>query len=220
MTPTAFATTETEALINPVSCTPSGFDAARDLPPGFMDFFLPLHRRFTPRQQELARKRVEVLQRSLEGDKPKHQFPSDTVRNGWRITLPGWGRAQQNQMTGPADDGELCVKMLNSGAPGVMLDLEDSCVNEWSHHEKGVANILACLRGELSYYDKKRDRTVGIQKNGTVIFTRPRGLHLNQAGLLPGELVSASLVDVARIFYEINPGELKHPLCVYIPKSE
>jgi malate synthase len=53
-----------------------------------------------------------------------------------------------------------------------------------------------------------------------VIFTRPRGLHLNQAGLLPGELVSASLVDVARIFYEINPEELKHPLCIYIPKSE
>ena len=200
MTPTALATTETEALLNPVSSTPPEFDPARDLPAGFMDFFLPLHRRFTPRQQELALKRVEVLQRSLEGDKPRHHFPSDTVRNGWRITLPEWCRDQRNQMTGPADDGELCVKMLNSGAPGVMLDLEDSCVNEWSHHEKGVANILACLRGELSYYDKKRDRTVGIQQNGTVIFTRPRGLHLNQAGLIPGEMVSASLIDVARIF--------------------
>ena len=123
-------------------------------------------------------------------------------------------------MTGPADDAELCVKMLNSGAPGVMLDLEDSCVNEWSHHEMGVANILACLRGQLSYYDKKRDRTVTIQPSGTVIFTRPRGLHLNQAGLIPGELVSASLFDVCRVFYGIDPAELKHPLCIYIPKSE
>jgi len=25
---------------------------------------------------------------------------------------------QRNQMTGPADDAELVVKMLNSGAPG------------------------------------------------------------------------------------------------------
>ncbi len=58
MTPSAFATTETEALINPVSSTPAGFDAARDLPAGFMEFLLPLHRRFTPRQQELALKRV------------------------------------------------------------------------------------------------------------------------------------------------------------------
>ena len=123
-------------------------------------------------------------------------------------------------MTGPADDAELCVKMLNSGAPGVMLDLEDSCVNEWSHHETGVGNILSCLRGELSYYDQKRQRTVTIQPSTTVIFTRPRGLHLNQAGLISGELVSASLFDVARIFYRVDFGVLKHPLCIYIPKSE
>src|SRR4051812_8917992 len=220
MTPTAVATPESEVLTNPISSAPAQFDPARDLPAGFMDFFLPLHRRFTARQQELVRKRTAILQRSLEGEKPTHHFPSDTVRNGWRIQLPDWCQDQRNQMTGPADDGELCVKMLNSGAPGVMLDLEDSCVNEWSHHETGVANILACLRSQLSYYDKKRDRTVTIQPSNTVIFTRPRGLHLGQAGLIPGELVSASLFDVARVFYGIDPAELKHPLCIYIPKSE
>ena len=220
MTPTAVATPEAGILRNPVNSTPADFDRARDLPAGFMDFFLPLHRAFTPRQQELAAKRIVVLQRSLEGEKPAHRFPSDTVRNGWKIALPEWCQDQRNQMTGPADDGELCVKMLNSGAPGVMLDLEDSCVNEWSHHGTGTANILACLRGELSYYDKKRDRAVTIQPSSTVIFTRPRGLHLSQAGLLDGELVSASLFDVARLFYQIEPAELKHPLCIYIPKSE
>lgn len=208
----------TEKLINPISHAPAGFE--RDLPAGFMDFFLPLHHAFTPRQQELATKRMEVLQRSLEGDKPAHQFPSDTVRNGWKITLPEWCQDQRNQMTGPADDGELCVKMLNSGAPGVMLDLEDSCVNEWSHLQLGVKNILACQRGELSYYDKKRQRTVEIKPSTTVIFTRPRGLHLHQAGLIPGELTSAALFDVARVFYSMDPAALKHPLCIYIPKSE
>jgi len=206
--------------LNSINTTPVGFDPDRDLPQGFMDFLLPLHRIFTPRQQELALRRVEVLQASLEGEKPAHRFPSDAVRNGWKIILSKWCQDQRNQMTGPADDAELCVKMLNSGAPGVMLDLEDSCVNEWSHHTAGVKNILACLRGELSYYDKKRDRMVAIQPASTVIFTRPRGLHLNQAGLIAGELVSASLCDVARIFYSVNPEELKHPLCFYIPKSE
>ena len=219
MTSTA-ALPETGSLLNPIASTPLGFDASRDLPSSFMEFFLPLHRTFTPRQQELALKRAQALQRSLEGEKPTHRFPSDAVRNGWRITLPDWCHDQRNQMTGPADDAELCVKMLNSGAPGVMLDLEDSCVNEWSHHETGVANILACLRSELSYYDKKRDRTVSLQPSATVIFTRPRGLHLNQAGLVDGELVSASLFDVARIFFEIDPAQLKHPFCIYIPKSE
>jgi malate synthase len=220
MTPASLETADTGTLLNPVNTAPPDFDPSRDLPTGFMDFLLPLHRDFTPRQQELAMRRVEVLQASLEGGKPAHRFPSDAVRNGWRIPLPEWCQDQRNQMTGPADDGELCVKMLNSGAPGVMLDLEDSCVNEWSHHETGVANILACLGGQLSYYDKKRDRTVAIQPSGTVIFTRPRGLHLSQAGLIPGELVSASLFDVARIFHGIDPTELKHPLCFYIPKSE
>ncbi len=220
MTPTAVAAPETDKLLVPVNSAPPDFDPARDLPAGFMEFFLPLHRAFTPRQQELAVKRVEVLQASLEGSKPAHRFPSEAARNGWRVTLPDWCRDQRNQMTGPADDAELCVKMLNSGAPGVMLDLEDSCANEWSHHQLGVANILACLRGELSYYDKKRQKTVTIQPSSTVIFTRPRGLHLNQAGLIPDELVSASLFDVARIFYAIDPAQLKHPLCIYIPKSE
>jgi malate synthase len=220
MTPGTLEPPETATLMNPVSTTPSGFDPARDLPRGFLDFLLPLHRVFTPHQQELARRRTEALRASLEGEKPVHRFPSEAVRNGWRVTLPDWCRDQRNQMTGPADDAELCVKMLNSGAPGVMLDLEDSCVNEWSHHETGIANILACLRGQLSYFDKKRERTVTIRPNETVIFTRPRGLHLSQAGVIPGELISASLFDVARIFYGIDPAELKHPLCIYIPKSE
>ena len=216
----AVTTPELGNQLNPINRAPESFDPAHDLPAGFMDFFLPLHHRFTPRQQELALKRLEVLQRSLEGEKPTHHFPSDTVRNGWRITLPAWCQDQRNQMTGPADDAELCVKMLNSGAPGVMLDLEDSTVNEWSHLESGVNNILACLRGDLTFYDKKRDRTVAIQDSSTVIFTRPRGLHMNQAGLIPDELVSAALFDVARIFFSIDPEQLKHPLCIYIPKAE
>ena len=218
--PMTIAFSETGILMNPSSSAPADFDVAKDLPGGFWDFFLPLHRIFTPRQQELARQRAEVLDASLGGSKPAHRFPSDTVRNGWKITLPAWCRDQRNQMTGPADDAELCVKMLNSGAPGVMLDLEDSCVNEWNHHQTGVTNILACLQGELTYYDKRRQRRVEIQPSGTVIFTRPRGLHMNQAGLIPNQMVSASLFDVARVFFGVDPAALKHPLCFYIPKSE
>jgi len=206
--------------VNPVSTAPKPFDPTHDLPAGFLDFFLPLHNIFTPWQRKLADRRIEILEASLEGEKPALSFPSDIVRNGWRIELPEWCQDQRNQMTGPADDADLCVKMLNSGAPGVMLDLEDSCVNEWEHHANGVQNILACLRGDLTYYDKKRERSVSIKPSSTVIFTRPRGLHMSQAGLVPSEVVSASLFDVARIFYGVDPAELKHPLSFYIPKSE
>ena len=55
---------------------------------------------------------------------------------------------QRNQMTGPADDADLVVKMLNSGATGVMLDLEDSMANRWDNLMTGVRNIRSALYGE------------------------------------------------------------------------
>jgi malate synthase len=202
-----------------VNQPPSGFDRRRDLPAGFIEFFTPLHVRFAPRQQALLEERKRVLAESLQGNKPTHRFPAGAVRNGWRIELPEWSQDQRNQMTGPADDAELVVKMLNSGAPGVMLDLEDSTVNEWQHQQLGVDNILLALRGTLTYFDKKRDKLTGIQPSKTVIWVRARGLHIHQGGLFD-EVTSASLFDVARVAFQVNPAELRHPLSFYIPKSE
>ena len=110
-------------------------------------------------------------------------------------------------MTGPADDAELVVKMMNSGAPGVMLDLEDSTVNEWEHQQLGQANILSALRGSLTYFDKKRDSVVGIKPSATVIWIRPRGLHISQDGV-SGDRTSASLFDVASIAFRVDASEL------------
>jgi malate synthase len=202
-----------------LNTTPQGFSPERDLPEGFLEFLAPLHQRFASRQRDLIAERKRVLTESLHGAKPTHRYPAEAVRNGWRIQLPEWCQDQRNQMTGPADEAELVVKMLNSGAPGVMVDLEDSTVNEWDHQQLGVENILAALRGTLTYFDKKRDRVVGIQPSKTVIWIRARGLHLHQGGFF-GEPTSASLFDVARVAFQIDPSELKHPLAFYIPKSE
>ena len=198
----------------------SGFSRERDLSAEFIEFFAPLHRRFSPWQESLIAERKRALAASLDGEKPTHHYPGMAIRNGWKIELPEWCQDQRNQMTGPADDAELVVKMLNSGAPGVMLDLEDSTVNEWEHQRLGVENILEALRGTLTYFDKKRDKLVGIKPSPTVIWIRPRGLHIHQGGILGDELTSASLFDVTRIAFRVDPGELKHPLAFYIPKSE
>ncbi|HWP45087.1 MAG TPA: hypothetical protein VNO14_17725 [Blastocatellia bacterium] len=205
-----------------MNSAPADFDPAEGLPAGFMDFLHPLHREFTPRQQRLIARRAEVLAGSHRGDLPDHLPPSVATASDWRVELPGWCRDQRNQMTGPADDRELVVKMLNSGAPGVMLDLEDSMANFWPNLLEGFDNIIAALRGSLDYFDEKRRQTVAIKKSDTVIWLRPRGLHLGQAGLLEdkGEAVSASLFDVAMIFYRVDAAELRHPLAFYIPKSE
>ena len=206
--------------IVPINCAPANFDPARDLPEGFLDFLAPLHASLTMRQRALVARREQALAESHTGKLPDYLPSSAATASSWRIELPAWSADQRNQMTGPADDADLVVKMLNSGAPGVMLDLEDSTANFWEHNALGIKSILEALAGRLTYFDRKRNKTVGINPSTTVIFTRPRGLHLHQEGVLPEELLPASLFDVAMLAYQVDFSALRHPLCIYIPKSE
>src|SRR3989475_447649 len=183
----------------PVNQAPPDLDPSRDLPRGFYEFLTPLHRTFTPRQQALAARRRQVLEATRGGKLPDYLGASEATTGSWKVSLPGWCQDQRNQMTGPGDDAELVVKMLNSGAPGVMLDLEDSVANAWPNIIQGIANIIAALRGELTYQDRKRNREVSINDSKTVIYTRPRGLHLEQAGVIKGERMAAALFDMASL---------------------
>jgi malate synthase len=199
---------------------PAGFDPRRDLPAGFFDRYLELHGEFTPRQRNLAAARKRALATAHEGRLPNHDPNSDANTGSWRIELPDWCQDQRNQMTGPADDAELVVKMLNSGAPGVMIDLEDSMANEWSNLMTGHRNAVDALHGTLTYDDAKRGGSVGIKPSSTVTWVRVRGLHLSQAGVVPDQLTSASLFDLALLVHQIDPDQLEHPLAIYVPKSE
>jgi malate synthase len=204
----------------PVNRAPRGFEPGRDLPAGFVEFLRPLHEALTPRQQALVKRREVALAESNAGRLPEYLAPSEATRGAWRIEVPGWCADQRNQMTGPADEADLVVKMLNSGAPGAMLDLEDSTANVWEHNQRGIANVLEALTGRLTYFDRKRDKTVETRPSNTLIFTRARGLHLHQAGVFEGEMLPASLFDVAVVAFLVDYSALKHPLCFYIPKSE
>ena len=46
-----------------------------------------------------------------------------------------------------------------------------------------------------------------------------RGLHLSQDGIADAP-TSASLFDLAMIAFQVDWEALRHPLCIYIPKSE
>src|ERR1700684_2697671 len=163
---------------------PADFDPHRDLPQGFLDFLLPLHKQFAPWQQKLVAKRAEVLQSSHRGHPPNYSAASEATTSDWRIELPDWCADQRNQMTGPADDAELCVKLLNSGSPAVMVDLEDSMANEFSRTLIGIDNTIAMYYGDLTYVDHKRGgNVVSIKPSNVVLWTRVRGLHLAQAGV-------------------------------------
>jgi len=199
---------------------PADLNPQNDLPKGFFDFLLPLHKQFTPRQQKLIAKRAEVLRASHRGQPPNYLPASEATTSDWRIEVPDWCSDQRNQMTGPADDGELTVKLLNSGSPAVMIDLEDSTANMWEHILLAVKNTIAAYKYELSYDDKKRNKKVSVQRSKTVTWVRPRGLHISQGGVIKDEIMSASLFDLALIWYQIDPAWLPHNFCVYIPKSE
>ena len=145
---------------------------------------------------------------------------SEATTSEWRIELPDWCADQRNQMTGPADDAELTVKLLNSGSPAVMLDVEDSTANTWEHIMLAIKNTIASYKYELSYDDKKRKKKVTVQRSKTVTWVRPRGLHISQGGIVKNEVMSASLFDLALIWYQLDPSRLPHNFSVYIPKSE
>jgi len=199
-----------------INCPPPGFDPARDLPPGFPSFYARLHQAFAGRREALVALRHGRLQAAHAGDLPDHLPRSEATEGDWRIALPDWCRDQRNQMTGPADDAELVVKMLNSGAPGVMLDLEDSMANAWPNLERGIANVHAALTGTLAYDDRKRGRRVGIEPSATVVWVRPRGLHISQGGVAVDGPTPASLYDVARVLWPFYPSRLRHPPCIYL----
>src|SRR5450631_3712283 len=147
--------------IPPVSSAPAGFSIDRDLPAGFADFYRPLHAAFSARQQAALRLRHQIMEASHAGQLPTYLAPS-AAGGDWHITLPDWVADQRNQMTGPADDIELAVKMLNSGSPAVMIDLEDSMANEFGRTLRGIDNAIAAYYGELTYVDGKRgDAVVG-----------------------------------------------------------
>jgi malate synthase len=205
--------------IPPMSTAPAGFSIENDLPAGFAAFYRPLHEAFTARQQAAVAARRHVLEASQQGQKPHYLAPS-AAQGDWRIDIPAWVQDQRNQMTGPADDYELCVKLLNSGAPAVMIDLEDSMANEFARTLLGIENTVAMYYGELTYVDQKRGgNVVSIKPSSTVLWTRVRGLHLSQAGIYP-EPTSAALFDLALLAYKLDFSRLKHPLAIYISKSE
>jgi malate synthase len=199
---------------------PANLNPEKDLPTGFLEFLLPLHKQFTPWQQKLIAKRADVLQASHRGQAPDYLPSSEAQTSDWRIEVPDWCADQRNQMTGPADDAELTVKLLNSGSPAVMIDLEDSTANIWEHIMLAIQNAIAAYKYELSYEDKKRQKKVTVRRSKTVTWVRPRGLHLSQGGVIKNEIMSASLFDLAMIWYQIDPGSLPHNFSVYIPKSE
>jgi malate synthase len=155
---------------------------------------------------DLRTKQLLLGWRNVLPDYPVAEEPSQ-----WKVSLPSWLLDQRNQMTGPADNLDLAAKLLMSGSPGVMLDLEDSVANTWGAITAGHENIKKVLSSELK---------IG---NGTVVWFRPRGLHLSQYINTAAKVdiqIPASLYDLCEIFGDMTLESLPHAPCIMIPKCE
>ena len=83
-----------------MNVAPAGFAIERDLPAGFAEFYLPLHRHFTPLQQRLVKTRGERLARAHAGELPNYfrrrRRRARVAHRAARV-VPD----QRNQMTDP-----------------------------------------------------------------------------------------------------------------------
>src|SRR2546427_577395 len=80
--------------IVPVNSAPADFDAARDLPKGFLDFLAPLHAALTMRQRALIARAILRWRK-----RARAKFPI-TCRHRWRRQIRGtsnfWHGARTN----------------------------------------------------------------------------------------------------------------------------
>lgn len=178
---------------------------------------------FASAQKRFVRQRKDVMARLKESSKKPQYTKADNLRGDWVAELPDFLRDQRNQMTGPANDAKLCVKMINSHSPGVMLDLEDSLANTAESILDGHENIKLALTRNLGYRKSGGGLEFCDPNSPSVIFTRVRGLYMGQ--IIPtrfrdNHYVPAALFDLAYHFYDMNLDKLAHPPCIYIPKSE
>ena len=198
------------------------------LPQGFLDFFLKLHKAFEPRRLALKEARIASLQAAHQGRMPGYLPDSEATLGSWKIALPAWAKDQRNQITGPADTAKLLVAMCNTADPGCMPDGEDSITADWDNVRRAHKNTAEAIKGTLTFHDKSSGKTAAIKPSSQLLFYRPRGLHMDETRLLPGETVSASLFDLGMVFFETaaeRRAALKDPdgqrrLCFYLPKCE
>ncbi|MBI5629312.1 MAG: isocitrate lyase/phosphoenolpyruvate mutase family protein [Elusimicrobia bacterium] len=193
-----------------------------------LDFFPPLHKAFEARRQELLDSRRKALFAAHEDRLPGYLPDSPATTGSWRLALPGWAKDQRNQITGPADNAKILVAMRNSPDPGCMPDGEDSITTDWAHVRAAQENTIAAIKATLSYSDPATGKTARARPSSQVMYYRPRGLHLDEANALGGERASASLFDLASVFFATaeerraaaKKPELQAKLCFYIPKVE
>ncbi|MGW9495888.1 malate synthase A [Streptomyces prasinus] len=191
-------------------------------------FLAELHRRFTPRRDELlalrAERRAEIARTSTLGFLPG----TAAVRadESWRVApAPEALTDRRVEITGPTDR-RMTVNALNSGAKVWLADFEDASSPTWENVVLGQLNLIDAHTRSIDFTDPASGKSYALRPDGELatVVTRPRGWHLDERHLTDadGTRVPGALVDFGLYFFH-NARRLldlgKGPY-FYLPKME
>ncbi|MFJ5266400.1 malate synthase A [Streptomyces sp. NPDC088387] len=190
-------------------------------------FVAELHRRFTPRRDELlarrAERRAEIARTSTLDFLPETaQVREDPT---WRVApSPAALNDRRVEITGPTDR-KMTINALNSGAKVWLADFEDASAPTWENVVLGQVNLIDAYTRNIDFTDAGSGKSYALKDEAELatVVMRPRGWHLNERHIeVDGEQVPGALVDFGLYFFH-NARRLidlgKGPY-FYLPKTE
>ncbi|MEU8696216.1 malate synthase A [Streptomyces sp. NPDC048680] len=197
------------------------------LTPAALAFVAELHRRFTPRRDELlarrGERRAEIARTSTLDFLP--ETAAVRADDTWKVApAPAALNDRRVEITGPTDR-KMTINALNSGAKVWLADFEDASAPTWENVILGQLNLIDAYNRAIDFTDPKSGKSYALKPADELatVVTRPRGWHLNERHLqLDGTPVPGALVDFGLYFFH-NAQRLidlgKGPY-FYLPKTE
>ncbi|MEV7403139.1 malate synthase A [Streptomyces sp. NPDC091267] len=197
------------------------------LTPAALAFVAELHRRFTPRRDELlarrAERRTEIARTSTLDFLP--ETAAIRADDSWKVApAPAALNDRRVEITGPTDR-KMTINALNSGAKVWLADFEDASAPTWENVVLGQLNLIDAYNRAIDFTDPKSGKSYALKPAAELatVVTRPRGWHLDERHLqLDGTPVPGALVDFGLYFFH-NAQRLidlgKGPY-FYLPKTE
>ncbi|MFD5107208.1 malate synthase A [Streptomyces cinereoruber] len=190
-------------------------------------FVAELHRRFTPRRDELlarrAERRAEIARTSTLDFLP--ETAAIRADDSWKVApAPAALNDRRVEITGPTDR-KMTINALNSGARVWLADFEDASAPTWENVVLGQLNLIDAYTRNIDFTDPRSGKSYALkpaEELATVVM-RPRGWHLEERHLtFEGRPVPGALVDFGLYFFH-NAQRLidlgKGPY-FYLPKTE
>ncbi|MFB7941616.1 malate synthase A, partial [Streptomyces sp. NPDC056049] len=190
-------------------------------------FVAELHRRFTPRRDELlarrAERRAEIARTSTLDFLP--ETAAIRADDSWKVApAPAALNDRRVEITGPTDR-KMTINALNSGAKVWLADFEDASAPTWENVVLGQVNLIDAYSRNIDFTDARTGKSYALkpaEELATVVM-RPRGWHLEERHLtFEGRAVPGALVDFGLYFFH-NAQRLidlgKGPY-FYLPKTE